>query len=47
MRAATIHDAGSSTLAGRVSAIHLAHEPPEAEAEDARHGEEDDAGEYD
>ncbi len=47
MWAATIHGAGSSTFAGRVSAIHLAHEPPQAEAEDARHGEEDDDGECD
>jgi len=47
MRAATVHGAGSPALAGRVSAIHLAHEPPETEAEDARHGEKYDAGECD
>ena len=43
--AAAIHGAGSPALAGCIVSVHLAHEPPQAEAEDARHGEKDDAGE--
>ena len=47
MWAATIQFTGTPALARRIASGHLAHDSPQGEAEDARHGEKDDAGERD
>jgi len=44
---ATIRFTGTPALARRIASVHLAHDPTQAEAEDTRYGEKDDAGERD